>query len=164
MQHLWIHFGTDDDAGYLSGNNSLIEWYWNASDYAYTGTRATNQTVYGYSTAGVALPYRFLMLSSGYRQRPQGFTGMDSQGWTCFQCIYADGTYSQVPVNMEAHCELLADLASRLRPAEWKRMENRPIVQNPDDVELPPSTPTVLIEGDQVLALDEVLRCLQSLR
>jgi len=65
---------------------------------------------------------------------------------------------------MEAHCELLADLASRLRPAEWKRMENRPIVQNPDDVELPPSTPTVLIEGDQVLALDEVLRCLQSLR
>jgi len=108
MQHLWIHFGTDDDAGYLSGNNSLIEWYWNASDYAYTGTRATNQTVYGYSTAGVALPYRFLMLSSGYRQRPQGFTGMDSQGWTCFQCIYADGTYSQVPVNM---CSMIASHA-----------------------------------------------------
>jgi hypothetical protein len=65
---------------------------------------------------------------------------------------------------LEAHCELLAELASRLRPAEWKRMEHHPIVQDPDEVELPMPAPAVIIEGEQVLVLDEVLRCIQSLR
>lgn len=100
--HLWVFLGTDDQAPYVNGVTTDISWVWNGSDYAYTGSRTENQRVYSFSTAGVALPYSFMMVCQGYTLRPQGFTGIDPQGWTGFLAGYDQnsGVYSQTPVHL----------------------------------------------------------------
>jgi len=99
-QHLWIHFGTDDDPPYQNDASQYI-WLWGGGygGYGYT-TRDINTKVFSFSTAGVQLPYIFLLLDFQYQSRSYAFTGMDGQGWFALWANYNNSTPRQNFVNM----------------------------------------------------------------
>lgn len=101
-QHLWVFFGTVSNPQHTQGDPANYVWEW-VNDYQhwYPG-RAENQRVFSFSTAGVALPYSFVMPCAGAYFQPRGFTGIDSQGWVGVLCVYDtnQGVYAQQPVHL----------------------------------------------------------------
>jgi len=99
-QHLWIHFGVDNDPQY---QNDSSQWIWNWQNgwgtYGYT-TQDINTKVFSFSTAGVLLPYIILLHAFAYQIRSYAFTGMDPQGWFAMWANFGDSGYRQGFMNM----------------------------------------------------------------
>lgn len=80
-QILWIFFGTTDEPPYHNNDPTNRTWGW-FEDYGHYSNRAENLRVFGFTTAGAAAPYSFLMFVWSYRHFARNFTGIDPQGWT----------------------------------------------------------------------------------
>jgi hypothetical protein len=100
-QLLWIYFGTDEEPPYHNNDPTTQTWQW-SNDYGHYSNRAENMRGFGFSTAGVQLPYSFLTFVWGYRHFARGFTGIDPNGWIGMLVNQNNnsGTYSQTPVHL----------------------------------------------------------------
>lgn len=64
---------------------------------------------------------------------------------------------------LEGEREVLAELASQLKPNEWQRLTSQVLVQDPDDLKPPENVTTLLITGEQIVVLDTLLGVLSDL-